>query len=96
MRTIHDDFDFACFRVTLFLTILFTNITESSFLRGDHHLWFILMLALWTVPAGAIAGGAGPAHVTAIEESPLTGLPEEVTTGGRAEDSGAEGAEVGR
>jgi O-antigen ligase len=45
-----ENFDFACFRVTLFLTILFVNITESTYLRGDHHLWMIFMLVAWNVP----------------------------------------------
>ena len=44
------DFDFACFRITMLLTIIYVNITESTYLRGDHHLWFIMMLVLWILP----------------------------------------------
>jgi exopolysaccharide production protein ExoQ len=56
LRSLEDDFDFGCFRITLFLTILFVNVTESTFLRGDHHLWLLLMVVLWSVrPARALA-----------------------------------------
>ena len=48
--SLDDDFDFGCFRITLFITILFINITESTYLRGDHHLWFVLLLIIWVVP----------------------------------------------
>jgi O-antigen ligase len=44
------DFDFACFRIPLFLTIMFVNATESTYLRGDHHLWFITLLVIWMLP----------------------------------------------
>ena len=50
LRSLHDDFNLACFRLTLLLTILFVNITESVYLRGDHHLWFVLLLVLLVVP----------------------------------------------
>jgi O-antigen ligase len=43
------DFDYFAFRLTLLLTITFNNITETSFLRGDHHLWFIFMVVSWSV-----------------------------------------------
>ena len=51
VASLDDDFDYGCFRITLFITILFINVTETTFLRGDHHLWFILLLILWTVPS---------------------------------------------
>jgi hypothetical protein len=50
LASLYDDFDFACLRITLFLTILFVNITESTYLRGDHHLWLVMMLVVWNVP----------------------------------------------
>ncbi|MDB6030410.1 MAG: O-antigen polymerase [Verrucomicrobiales bacterium] len=50
LASLADDFDFGCFRITLFLTIMFINITESTYLRGDHHLWLIFMIVLWKVP----------------------------------------------
>lgn len=50
LDSLDDDFDFGCFRVTLFLTILLVDITESVYLRGDHHLWLILMMVIWRLP----------------------------------------------
>jgi O-antigen ligase len=44
------DFNFGCFRITMFLVIMYVNITESTYLRGDHHLWFIFMLVIWILP----------------------------------------------
>jgi exopolysaccharide production protein ExoQ len=48
--SLDDNFDFGCFRIVLFVTIIFVNMTESIYLRGDHHLWFLLMTILWMVP----------------------------------------------
>lgn len=45
------DFNFAAWRLTLFLVVLFVNITETTLLRGDHHLWFIFTACIWQVPA---------------------------------------------
>ena len=47
---LEEDFDFACFRITVFLTVMFVNATESTYLRGDHHLWFMTLLVVWMVP----------------------------------------------
>lgn len=55
LASLADEFDYGCFKITLFVTILFVNITESTYLRGDHHLWFIMQLLLWSVPSGAPA-----------------------------------------
>ena len=49
------DFDFAAWRFTLFLIVLFVNLTETTLLRGDHHLWFIFTACIWMVPAPATA-----------------------------------------
>lgn len=51
LRSVSENFDFACLRITLFLTILFVNITETTFLRGDHHLWWIFQIAILAVPS---------------------------------------------
>jgi hypothetical protein len=48
--SVSENFDFACLKITLFLTIIFVDMTESVYLRGDHHLWLILMIVLWRVP----------------------------------------------
>jgi O-antigen ligase len=45
-----DDFDFNSLRITIFLAIMFVNITESTYLRGDHHLWLLMQLVIWQVP----------------------------------------------
>ena len=53
LASLADDFDFGCLRITLFLTIVLVDMTESVYLRGDHHLWLILMIVLWRVPKAA-------------------------------------------
>lgn len=63
-ESFHSNFDFAAFRITLFITILFVNITESTYLRGEHHLWLIFLLAIVMVPlpaTGAVAYTGRPA-----------------------------------
>lgn len=50
---LNNDFDFAAWRLSLFLVVLFVNLTETTFLRGDHHLWFIFTACIWQVPAPA-------------------------------------------
>lgn len=47
LRVVHEDFDRGCLWITLFLVIMFVNITETTYLRGDHHLWFLQMVVLW-------------------------------------------------
>jgi O-antigen ligase len=49
LRARQQDFDFLAFRLTLLLSISFINITESTFLRGDHHLWFLFMVVCWSI-----------------------------------------------
>jgi O-antigen ligase len=44
------DFDFAAWRLALFLVVLFVNLTETTLLRGDHHFWFIFTACIWQVP----------------------------------------------
>jgi O-antigen ligase len=50
LASLEENFEFGCFRITMFLTIAYVNITESSYLRGDHHLWLIMQMVMWTVP----------------------------------------------
>ncbi len=45
-NTVAYDFEAGRFKVIIFLTALFVNITETSHLRGDHHLWVLLLLSL--------------------------------------------------
>jgi exopolysaccharide production protein ExoQ len=75
------DFDFTCFRISLFLTILFVNVTETSLLRGDHHLWFIMMLVIWLLPSRAVDNGGGQvARLDDATEVSGSELPEVVVT----------------
>jgi O-antigen ligase len=50
LASFQENFDFACFRITLLITIIYVNITESTYLRGDHQFWFVMMLVVWFVP----------------------------------------------
>jgi O-antigen ligase len=63
------DFDFFAFRLTLLLTITFINITESTFLRGDHHLWFVFMVVCWSI---ALPEPEPESNATADPEAPTT------------------------
>jgi O-antigen ligase len=66
------DFDFAAWRLALFLVVLFVNITETTLLRGDHHLWFIFTACIWMVPAPATEPvyEEQPAEEVLAEEEP--------------------------
>jgi O-antigen ligase len=45
------DFEYGRFRMAVFLMVMFVNITESTFLRGNHNMWFLFLLATLSVPA---------------------------------------------
>ncbi len=49
------DFEAGRWKVILFVVALFVNITETSHLRGDHHLWLLFLLSLVDV-TGAVRG----------------------------------------
>ncbi len=51
VAALNTDFEFAAWQLTLFLVVLFVNLTETTLLRGDHHLWFIFTACIWQVPA---------------------------------------------
>lgn len=55
LRSFAADFEYGQIRMTFFLVILFVNITESTFLRGDHFLWLLFLLTAVSVPLGAQA-----------------------------------------
>jgi exopolysaccharide production protein ExoQ len=61
VENLHQDYDLACFRITMLLTIVFVNVTETTFLRGDHHLWFVTMLVLWILPSSQLASNGASA-----------------------------------
>jgi O-antigen ligase len=49
LANLETHFDLSSLRITLLIVIAFINITETTFLRGDHQLWFIFLLAIWEV-----------------------------------------------
>jgi exopolysaccharide production protein ExoQ len=68
------DFEFAAWRLSLFLVVLFVNLTETTLLRGDHHLWFIFTACIWQVPAppAAVEWEEQPAEEVLEEEQQAT------------------------
>ncbi len=67
-----EDFDFSAWRLTLFIVVLFVNLTETTLLRGDHHLWFIFTACIWQAPAPqpAPAWEEQPAEEVQADEEP--------------------------
>jgi O-antigen ligase len=49
-KIVHTNFQYASMRLAFLITILVNNITESSFLRGTHNLWFLFLLVAINVP----------------------------------------------
>ena len=74
------DFDFGCFRITLFLTIMLINITESTYVRGDHHLWLVLMMVIWKVPQVQEAMAPRPVEINKNGDDAI-GQTEKVPSG---------------
>ncbi len=52
-RVMAADYALACFQLTVLLIVILVNITETSFLRGDHNLWFAYMFAITRLPIPA-------------------------------------------
>jgi O-antigen ligase len=69
IRSFAVNFEYGCFRMTFFVVILFVNIMETTFLRGDHALWFLFLLAALSVPAAQTAEPAlASSHATEEEK----------------------------
>jgi len=47
------DFEHFAFSFALFVTTVFVNITETTFIRGDHHLWLVFLLTVIGLPASS-------------------------------------------
>ncbi|MCP4989254.1 MAG: O-antigen ligase family protein [Colwellia sp.] len=47
------NFDYARLSTMLLCMILLLNVTESVFLRGDHHLWFIFLFTILKYPTNS-------------------------------------------
>ena len=48
---IQNNFLYGSLRLTLLFSIIINNITETSFLRGEHGLWFLFLLMAINVPS---------------------------------------------
>jgi len=60
VRSFREDFDYGLFRSTLFLVILFVNITETTLLRGEHQMWFLFLIAVISIPRRREQPAAAP------------------------------------
>jgi O-antigen ligase len=49
VRQFSTDFELSQLRMTFFLMIVFLNITEAAFLKGNHNMWFLFLLSALTV-----------------------------------------------
>jgi exopolysaccharide production protein ExoQ len=47
---LENDFQFGSLRLVILLSIIINNITETSFLRGEHDFWFLFLLTAVNVP----------------------------------------------
>jgi O-antigen ligase len=50
LKHLESDFQFGSLRLTLLLSIVLNNITETSFLKGTHDFWFLFLLAAINLP----------------------------------------------
>jgi exopolysaccharide production protein ExoQ len=48
---LRSNFELGTLRLTLLLSIILNNVTESSLLKGTHSLWFVFLLVAINVPA---------------------------------------------
>jgi exopolysaccharide production protein ExoQ len=48
---LQNEFELGRLRLTLLLSVIMNNVTESSFLKGTHSLWFVFLLVAVNVPA---------------------------------------------
>lgn len=59
-ETIIEDFEYGRFRMALFVMIFVHNITESSFVRSNHNIWFLFLIIAINIPAMALKHGNTP------------------------------------
>jgi O-antigen ligase len=59
-RSLATDFEYGRFRMAVFLMVILINITESTFLRGNHNMWFLFLLATLSVPEESRAPARDP------------------------------------
>lgn len=68
------DFQLACLRLVFLLIIILNNITETSFLRGEHDLWFLFLLMAINIPrlkSKTEMNGVGASTGRAANRNPL-------------------------
>lgn len=82
-RSMAADYTLACFQLTVLLIVILVNITETTFLRGDHNLWFAYMFAVTRLPFAL-----PPATVAIDSQSPPSAADAEAG-GVSAEESAA-------
>jgi O-antigen ligase len=51
LNDLENNFELGRIRLTLLMSIVVNNLTESSFLRGPHSLWFVFLLVAVNAPA---------------------------------------------
>lgn len=49
VQLLYNNFDIGRLFFVFFLATIYINITESTFLRGDHHMWFLFLLTILQV-----------------------------------------------
>jgi len=69
-RSFAENFEYARFCAVMFCVIMYVNITESTYLRGEHSLWLIFLLTALTVPAYAFDRPGG-GKTTTKDAQPL-------------------------
>ena len=50
LNDLQNEFELGALRLTLLLSIIMNNVTESSLLKGTHSLWFVFLLIAVNVP----------------------------------------------
>lgn len=75
IAVLNSNFDAGRFFMTLLLTIVYVNITETTYLRGDNHMWFLFQIVIWRTyirPATAAGGppAAGGQSISPLEQPP--------------------------
>ncbi len=50
VESLVNDFGYGMFRMTFLIIILLVNVTESTFLRAEHMLWFLFLACVISVP----------------------------------------------
>ena len=70
------EFEFGSLRLTLLMSIVMNNFTESSFLKGTHSLWFLFLLVAVNVPVAARTGGSDNAQTSAPDEAGAADSPQ--------------------